>query len=65
VEIETEREGPEVIAVTGFKDSGKTTAVEMLGRELVRRGYRVATVKHCHHGFDLDRPGKDSWAGRR
>jgi molybdopterin-guanine dinucleotide biosynthesis protein B len=54
-----------LIAVTGFKDSGKTTAVEGIVRELSTRGYRVGTFKHCHHGYDLDRPGKDSWRHRQ
>ena len=56
---------PPVIAVTGEQNSGKTTAVEGLVEELSRRGHRVGTVKHCHHGFDLDRPGKDSWRHRQ
>ncbi len=54
-----------LIAVTGFKDSGKTTAVEGIVRELSGRGFRVGTIKQCHHGFDLDQPGKDSWRHRR
>ena len=56
---------PPLIAVTGFQNSGKTTAIESIVRELCRRGYRVGTFKHCHHGYDLDRPGKDSWRHRR
>jgi molybdopterin-guanine dinucleotide biosynthesis protein MobB len=54
-----------LIAVTGYQDSGKTTATEAIVRELCRRSYRVGTFKHCHHGYDLDRPGKDSWRHRR
>ena len=54
-----------VIVVTGFRDSGKTTAVEGIVRELTRRGYRVGTLKHCHYGFGLDQPGKDSWRHRQ
>ncbi|TPE49356.1 molybdopterin-guanine dinucleotide biosynthesis protein B [Amaricoccus solimangrovi] len=49
-----------VYGVTGWKNSGKTTLVERLVAELVARGFTVSTVKHAHHGFDLDRPGKDS-----
>ena len=56
---------PSLIAVTGFQNSGKTTAVEGIVKELCGRGYRVGTVKHCHHGYDLDWPGKDSWRHRR
>jgi molybdopterin-guanine dinucleotide biosynthesis protein B len=40
---------------------GKTTALERIIRELKRRGRRVGTVKHDAHGFDIDKPGKDSW----
>ena len=50
-----------VVAVSGYRDSGKTTAIEGIVRELRRRGYRVGTIKHCHHGYDLDHRGKDSW----
>ena len=50
-----------MISVVGKSDTGKTTLLEKLVAELKRRGYRVATVKHDTHGFDIDRPGKDSW----
>ncbi len=50
-----------VISVVGKSDTGKTTLLEKLIAELKRRGYRVATIKHDTHGFDVDRPGKDSW----
>ena len=53
-----------LVTVTGYRDSGKTTAVERIVRELTGRGYRIGTFKHCHHGFDLDQPGKDSWRHR-
>lgn len=52
---------PPVIAIVGHSDAGKTTLIEKLLPELSRRGYRVATVKHAHHGFQMDQPGKDSW----
>jgi molybdopterin-guanine dinucleotide biosynthesis protein B len=42
-----------VIGVAGFKNAGKTTLVERLVRELTGRGYRVSTVKHAHHSFDI------------
>jgi molybdopterin-guanine dinucleotide biosynthesis adapter protein len=45
----------------GKSDSGKTGVLEKLVRELVGRGYRVATVKHHVHAIDIDVPGKDSW----
>lgn len=50
-----------VISVVGLSGVGKTTALERIIGELKRRGYRVGTVKHDTHGFDVDRPGKDSW----
>jgi len=50
-----------IVSVVGKSDTGKTTLIEKLIPELTRRGYRVATVKHDVHGFDVDREGKDSW----
>lgn len=50
-----------IISVVGKSGVGKTTFLEKLIAELKRRGYRVATVKHDVHGFEIDRPGKDSW----
>jgi molybdopterin-guanine dinucleotide biosynthesis protein B len=49
------------ISVVGKGDSGKTTYLEKLIRELASRGYRVATVKHHVHDYEIDVPGKDSW----
>ena len=50
-----------VIAMVGKSGVGKTTVLERVIREVKRRGYRLGTVKHDTHGFDIDRPGKDSW----
>jgi len=50
-----------IISVVGKSGIGKTTFLEKLIAELKRRGHRVATVKHDVHGFEVDRPGKDSW----
>jgi len=50
-----------IISSVGRSDSGKTTFIGGLLPELKALGYRVATVKHDVHGFDLDKPGKDSW----
>ena len=50
-----------VISIVGRSDSGKTTYLEKVIRELKTRGYRVATVKHDVHGFEMDQPGKDTW----
>lgn len=56
--------GPKIFGVTGWKNAGKTTLVERLVAEFVRRGWRVATVKHAHHDVDIDRPGTDSFRHR-
>ncbi len=50
-----------IISIVGKSDSGKTTLIEKLVPELTRKGYRVATVKHDVHGFEVDQEGKDSW----
>ncbi|MBI2866478.1 MAG: molybdopterin-guanine dinucleotide biosynthesis protein B [Chloroflexi bacterium] len=50
-----------IVCIVGKSDSGKTTLLEKLIPELRRRGYKVATVKHDTHGFEMDKPGKDSW----
>lgn len=57
--------GRKVIGVAGFKNAGKTTLVERLVRELAGRGYRVSTVKHAHHSFDVDHEGRDSFRHRK
>lgn len=49
------------IAVVGWKNSGKTSLIVALAAELRRRGLRVASVKHGHHDFEVDREGADSW----
>ena len=53
-----------VVAFFGDSGAGKTTLVERLIAWLSRQGLRVSAVKHAHHGFDIDRPGKDSWRFR-
>jgi molybdopterin-guanine dinucleotide biosynthesis protein MobB len=53
-----------VYGVTGWKNSGKTTLVERLVAEITGRGLTVSTIKHAHHGFDADHPGKDSYRHR-
>jgi molybdopterin-guanine dinucleotide biosynthesis protein B len=50
-----------VLSIVGRSDTGKTTLLEKLVRELTSRGYKVGTIKHDLHGFDIDREGKDSW----
>jgi molybdopterin-guanine dinucleotide biosynthesis protein B len=53
-----------VFGVTGWKNAGKTTLVERLVAEFVRRGWRIATIKHAHHNADIDQPGTDSFRHR-
>ena len=50
-----------IISVVGTSKSGKTTLIEKLIPELKKRGYRVGTIKHTAHDFDMDKKGKDSW----
>ena len=54
-----------VFGITGWKNSGKTTLTEKLVAELVQRGWKVSTVKHAHHDFDIDKPGADSFRHRQ
>ena len=54
-----------IIGLAGWSGSGKTTLVTSVIPVLVRRGLKVATVKHAHHEFDIDQPGKDSWLHRQ
>ena len=50
-----------VVSFVGISGTGKTTLIESAVRELKERGYRVAVIKHAHHGFEIDQPGKDTW----
>ncbi len=54
-----------ILCFVGRSNSGKTTLIERLIPQLVQAGYRVATIKHAGHGFDLDTEGKDSWRHKR
>jgi|TARA_B100000768_G_C11214511_1_gene347530 molybdopterin-guanine dinucleotide biosynthesis protein B len=49
-----------VFGVTGWKNAGKTGLMERLVAEIIGRGFSVSTLKHAHHTFDVDHPGKDS-----
>jgi molybdopterin-guanine dinucleotide biosynthesis adapter protein len=53
-----------IYGVTGWKNSGKTGLMERLVAEISARGFSVSTVKHAHHGFDVDQPGRDSYRHR-
>ena len=54
-----------VIGFSGWSGSGKTTLVEHVIASLVIAGQRVSVVKHAHHDFDIDHPGKDTWRHRQ
>ncbi|MEP5727855.1 MAG: molybdopterin-guanine dinucleotide biosynthesis protein B [Sulfitobacter sp.] len=53
-----------IYGVTGWKNAGKTGLMERLVTEITQRGITVSTVKHAHHSFDVDHPGKDSFRHR-
>ena len=54
-----------IIGVAGFKNAGKTSLVEKLVAELAKRGFKISTVKHAHHSFDIDHEGRDSFRHRK
>ncbi|OJF93453.1 molybdopterin-guanine dinucleotide biosynthesis protein B [Pararhizobium antarcticum] len=56
--------GPKLFGIAGWKNSGKTGLCVRLVTELTRRGYRVSTIKHAHHDFDIDKVGADSFRHR-
>ena len=53
-----------IYGVTGWKNSGKTGLMERLVAEFTERGFSVSTIKHAHHSFEVDKPGKDSFRHR-
>lgn len=53
-----------VFGFAGYSGSGKTTLIEQLIPRFVMEGLVVSLIKHAHHGFDIDKPGKDSWRHR-
>jgi molybdopterin-guanine dinucleotide biosynthesis protein B len=54
-----------IFGLAGWSGSGKTTLMTALIPEFVSRGFTVSTIKHAHHSFDIDQPGKDSWHHRQ
>ncbi|MEW5944116.1 MAG: molybdopterin-guanine dinucleotide biosynthesis protein B, partial [Pseudomonadota bacterium] len=54
-----------VFGFAGFSGSGKTTLIEKLIPLLVAQGIKVSLIKHAHHDFEVDQPGKDSWRHRK
>ena len=53
-----------VIGISGWSGTGKTTLLVKLIPELIKRGYSASSLKHAHHKFDVDKPGKDSYRHR-
>lgn len=62
--MDEEREIP-IILVVGASEAGKTTLMEKIVQRLKKGGVRVGTIKHDLHGFEMDRPGKDSWRHKK
>jgi molybdopterin-guanine dinucleotide biosynthesis adapter protein len=58
-------EKPCIFGISGWKNSGKTGLAVRLVEELTRRGFRVSTIKHAHHDFDIDKVGADSYRHRQ
>ena len=56
---------PKALGISGWSGAGKTTLLIRLIPALVQGGLRIATIKHAHHEFDVDTPGKDSWEHRQ
>ncbi|UCD31314.1 MAG: molybdopterin-guanine dinucleotide biosynthesis protein B [Desulfobacterales bacterium] len=56
-----EKTTPPIVSIIGNSGSGKTTFIERLIPEIKRRGLKVGTIKHDVHGFEMDKPGKDTW----
>jgi molybdopterin-guanine dinucleotide biosynthesis protein B len=54
-----------VLGIVGWSGSGKTVLIAKLIPLLMQRGLKVATLKHAHHGFEVDQPGKDSYEHRK
>jgi len=54
-----------IFGIVGFKNAGKTGLMERLVTEITQRGITVSTLKHAHHAFDVDQPGKDSYRHRQ
>ena len=64
VDIKNQNTAP-VVCIVGFSGAGKTTVTVGLVAALKQRGLRVGTIKHDVHGFEMDRPGKDSWLHKK
>lgn len=53
-----------IFGIVGWKNSGKTGLMERLVANITARGFKVSTIKHAHHSFDVDHPGRDSFRHR-
>ena len=53
-----------IIGITGYKDVGKTHYASLIIKLLVKRGFKIGSIKHAHHEFDIDKPGTDSFKHR-
>jgi len=56
---------PKIFGISGWKNSGKTGLAVRLVTEFTARGYRISTIKHAHHDFDIDKVGADSFRHRQ
>ena len=54
-----------IFGIIGWKNSGKTGLMERLVSEITKRGFKVSTIKHAHHSFDIDHDGRDSFRHRQ
>jgi molybdopterin molybdotransferase len=61
VEEQGEAKTVPIVSIAGKSESGKTVLMEQLIAEFKKRAYKVAAVKHCHGGMEIDHPGKDTW----
>ena len=64
MDVTNAKQAMRIIGLAGWSGSGKTTLIKKLIPRLIARGLKVSTLKHAHHGFDLDQPGKDSFFHR-
>ena len=65
LQIVVDRTLPPIVTIVGYSGAGKTTFLEKLISTLTQRGYNVGTIKHDVHGFEMDKPGKDTWRHKR
>jgi molybdopterin-guanine dinucleotide biosynthesis adapter protein len=63
--MEAAENGMQVIGLAGWSGAGKTTLLSRVIPHLLKEGLRVSVIKHAHHEFDVDVPGKDSWVHRQ